>query len=112
MECVVTKCCPPENRDPTDARLANCRPGVVGEIGILQPAAVLITGKRATKRVLDDGSLNGFLDSVLNPLRSAALNVPVVPLLPVISGSLAPRQRYSYEGYVDAIAARVSGSSV
>lgn len=112
MECVVTKCCPPENRDPTDARLANCRPDFVREIGTLQPAAVLISGRHATKRALDDESLDGFLDSVLDPLRSVALNVPVVPLLPVVSGSLAPRQRYSYEGYVDAIAARVSGSSV
>ena len=109
MGCVVTKCCPPENRDPTDARLANCRPDFVGEIGTRQPAAVLTTGKHATKGALDDESLNGFLYSVLDPLRSAAVNVPVVPLLHVVSRSLAPRQGYSYVGYTAAVSDTITG---
>lgn len=80
MECVVTvdaKCYPPGNRDPTDAGLANCRPYLVGEVGTLQPAAVL--------------------------------NVPVVPLLPVVSGSLAPRLGYSYGEYTAAVSETVAG---
>jgi len=79
----AVKCHPPENRDPTDAELANCRPYLVREVEAVAPRAVLATGKHATRTVLalDDRRLDGFVDSVLEPFDSDALGVPVVPLL-------------------------------
>ncbi|MEF8829535.1 MAG: uracil-DNA glycosylase [Haloarcula sp.] len=111
----AVKCHPPGNRDPTDAELTNCRPYLVEEVEASEPAAVLTTGKHATETVLalDGESLDGFLDSVLEPRASEALGVPVVPLLhPSYQEVWLSRLGYSYEGYVDAIAARVDGSSV
>jgi uracil-DNA glycosylase family 4 len=111
----AVKCHPPENRDPTDAELANCRPYLVEEVETIEPAAVLTTGKHATETVLalDSESLDGFLGSVLEPRASEALGVPVVPLLhPSYQEVWLSRLGYSYEGYVDAIATRVDGSAV
>ncbi|MFC7026939.1 uracil-DNA glycosylase family protein [Halomicroarcula sp. GCM10025324] len=102
----AVKCHPPENRDPTDEELTNCRPYLVEEVGTVAPMAVLTTGKHATRTVLalDDESLDGFLDSVLEPRRSEALGVPVVPLLhPSYQKVWLSRLGYSYEGYVRAI---------
>nr|WP_191450324.1 MULTISPECIES: uracil-DNA glycosylase [Haloarcula] len=107
----AVKCHPPENRDPTDAELANCRPYLVEEVEAIEPAAVLTTGKHATKTVLalDDDSLDGFLDSVLDPLQSEALSVPVVPLLhPSYQEVWLSRLGYSYDEYTAAIADTVT----
>ncbi|RLM40070.1 uracil-DNA glycosylase family protein [Haloarcula sp. Atlit-120R] len=108
----AVKCHPPENRDPTDAELANCRPYLVGEVEAVEPAAVVTTGRHATETVLslDDTSLDGFLDSVLDPRRSEALGVPVVPLLhPSYQEVWLSRLGYDRTEYVDAIAETVAG---
>lgn len=108
----AVKCHPPGNRDPTDAELTNCRPYLVKEVEAIEPAAVLTTGKHATKTVLalDNESLDGFLDSVLEPRASEALGVPVVPLLhPSYQEVWLSRLGYSYDEYVAAIAEMVAG---
>jgi len=108
----AVKCHPPGNRDPTDAELSNCRPYLVEEVEAVEPAAVVTTGKHATKTVLalDDAALDGFLDSVLDPRRSEALGVPVVPLLhPSYQEVWLSRLGYDRGAYVDAIAETVAG---
>jgi DNA polymerase len=108
----AVKCHPPGNRDPTDAELANCRPYLVREVRAVEPAAVVTTGKHATETVLalDDAALGGFLDSVLDPRRSAALGVPVVPLLhPSYQEVWLSRLGYDRGEYVAAIAETVAG---
>ncbi|MDQ2073793.1 uracil-DNA glycosylase [Haloarcula sp. NS06] len=107
----AVKCHPPGNRDPTETELANCRPYLVREVETVEPAAVVTTGKHATKTVLalDDNSLDSFLDSVLDPRQSEALCVPVVPLLhPSYQEVWLSRLGYDYGGYVDAIAETVA----
>jgi len=72
------------------------------------PDAVLTTGKHATETVLalDGESLDGFLDSVLDPRASDALGVPVVPLLhPSCQEVWLSRLGYERAEYVEAIAA-------
>jgi len=106
----AVKCHPPGNRDPTSEELTNCRPYLVAEVETVAPDTVLTTGKHATVTVLalDDESLDGFLDSVLEPRTSATLGVPVVPLLhPSYQEVWLSRLGYDREGYVDAIAAAV-----
>ncbi|MBX0322595.1 uracil-DNA glycosylase [Halomicroarcula sp. F13] len=106
----AVKCHPPENRDPTDEELANCRPYLVEEVETVAPRAVLTTGRHATETVLalDDDSLDGFLDSVLTVRRSETLGVPVVPLLhPSYQEVWLSRLGYDYEAYVAAIAETV-----
>ena len=106
----AVKCHPPGNRDPTDEELANCRPYLRDEIETVVPRAVLPTGKHATRSVLalDGTALEGFLDAVLEPRRSEALSVPVIPLLhPSYQEVWLARLGYDYEAYVDAISERV-----
>ncbi|EMA03767.1 DNA polymerase [Haloarcula vallismortis] len=110
----AVKCHPPGNRDPTGAELGNCRPYLVEEVETVKPAAVVTTGKHATKTVLalDDAALDGFLDSVLTPRRNEALGVPVVPLLhPSYQEVWLSRLGYDRETYVDAITDAVAGVS-
>lgn len=79
----AVKCHPPENRDPTEQELANCRPYLVEEVE----------------------TLDGFLDSVLEPRESDAFGVPVVPLLhPSYQEVWLSRLGYDYDEYVDEIA--------
>jgi DNA polymerase len=107
----AVNCHPPANRDPTAEELANCRPYLVEEVAAVDPRAVLTTGKHATETVLalDGGSLDGFLDAVLDRFESASLGVPVVPLLhPSYQEVWLSRLGYSHEGYIEAIADTVA----
>ena len=109
----AVKCHPPENRDPTSEELENCRPYLVEEVGTVAPQAVLTTGKHATETVLalDGDRLDGFLDSVLEPRTSEALDVPVVPLLhPSYQEVWLSRLGYGYDEYAGAIAETVTGA--
>lgn len=106
----AVNCHPPGNRDPTSEELDNCRSYLVEEVETVAPQALLTTGKHATATVLalDGESLDGFLDSVLEPRDSDALGVPVVPLLhPSYQEVWLSRLDYTYDEYVDAIAAAV-----
>ena len=110
----AVKCHPAGNRDPTEQELANCRPYLAAEVETVAPSAVVTTGKHATETVLalDGETLDGFLDSVLEPLESDALGVPVVPLLhPSYQEVWLSRLGYSRGEYVEEIGSTVSPSA-
>lgn len=104
----AVKCHPPGNRDPTDAERANCRPYLVDEIAQVAPDAVLTTGKHATASVFgaDGGSLDGFLDRVLEPVETTLGTV--VPLLhPSYQEVWLSRLGHTRESYLAALDARL-----
>jgi DNA polymerase len=97
---------PGDNREPTAEERANCRPYLVEEIEEVDPTAVLATGKHATKSVLavEGQRLDGFLDSVLEPVDCEALGTTLVPLVhPSYQEVWIGRLGYTREEYVDAI---------
>ncbi len=107
----AVKCFPADgegsNREPTPEERANCRPYLQAEIEQVDPAAVVPTGKHATKSVLalTDHALDGFIDSVLNPLACPDLGTTVVPLLhPSYQNVWIPRIGHSPQSYQAAIA--------
>ncbi|SEW26755.1 uracil-DNA glycosylase [Natrinema salifodinae] len=71
------------NREPTPEERANCRTHLLTELETIEPTVVLATGKHATKTVLaaEDRDLDGFIDSVLDPVRCERLDVVLVPIL-------------------------------
>jgi DNA polymerase len=73
----------PSNREPTAEERANCRPYLREAIRTVDPDAVVATGKHATQSVLAmaDRTLDGFLDSVLDPVELAVLDTTLVPVL-------------------------------
>ncbi|MFB6166114.1 MAG: uracil-DNA glycosylase family protein [Haloarculaceae archaeon] len=73
----------PTNREPTADERANCRPHLRAEVEQVDPAAVVTTGRHATASVLaaDGVELESFLETVLEPVESAALETTVVALL-------------------------------
>ncbi|ELZ90630.1 MULTISPECIES: uracil-DNA glycosylase [Haloferax] len=83
----AVKCFPSDgegsNRAPTAAEKANCRDHLVSELEAVDPDVVVPTGRHATESVLalDDASLDGFLDTVLDPVESERFGYTVVPLL-------------------------------
>nr|WP_328821263.1 uracil-DNA glycosylase [Natronorubrum halalkaliphilum] len=74
---------PTSNREPAPEERANCRGHLLTEIETVEPDVVLATGKHATKTVLaaEDRHLEGFIDSVLEPVRCDRLGVWLVPIL-------------------------------
>ncbi|MEF8786975.1 MAG: uracil-DNA glycosylase family protein [Haloarculaceae archaeon] len=107
----AVKCFPADgkgsNREPTPEERANCRPYLRSEIEQVDPDAVVTTGKHATKSVLalTDHALDGFLDSVLEPLACSALGVTVVPLLhPSYQDVWIPRIGHTPDSYREAVA--------
>ena len=104
----AVKCFPGDgegsNREPTAEERANCRPYLVEEIETVAPDCILATGKHATQSLFAVGgrSLDGFLDSVLEPAHVDGLAAPVVPLVhPSYQEVWIPRLGYDYAGYVD-----------
>lgn len=71
------------NREPTAEERTNCRPYLREEVELVSPDVVLPTGKHATRSTfaLVGCPMNGFLESVLDPVESPELGVTVVPLL-------------------------------
>jgi DNA polymerase len=96
----------PTNREPTAEERANCRPFLLTEIEQVEPAAVVTTGKHATKSVLAaaDRDIDGFLDAVLEPVPCPDLDTTVVPLLhPSYQDVWLSRLDHTHESYVAAI---------
>ncbi|WP_135821879.1 uracil-DNA glycosylase [Halostella litorea] len=94
------------NREPTAAERANCRDHLRTELAQVTPDAVLATGKHATQSLLaaDGRALDGFVDSVLDPVGVESLGVDVLPLLhPSYQDVWLGRLGYDREGYVAAI---------
>lgn len=110
----AVRCHPADNRDPTEEELANCRPYLREEIAIVDPRAVVTTGKHATASVLaaegEGETVDGFLDAVLDPKPCPSLGTVVVPVLhPSYQEVWMGRLGYDYEEYVAAIAETLAG---
>ncbi|WP_226482132.1 uracil-DNA glycosylase [Natrinema amylolyticum] len=97
---------PSSNREPTPEERANCRTHLLTELETIDPTVVLATGKHATKTVLaaEDRELDGFVDSVLEPVRCERLDVWLVPILhPSYQDVWIGRLGYEPEEYLTAI---------
>lgn len=106
---------PTTNREPTTEERANCRSHLLTELEHIDPVVVLATGKHATKTVLaaererrdendDQPRLEGFVDSVLEPVRCDELGVRLVPVFhPSYQDVWIGRQGYEPGEYRDAI---------
>jgi uracil-DNA glycosylase family 4 len=84
----AVKCFPAEesgesNREPTSEELATCRTHLLTELDEVAPSVVVATGKHATDSLLavEGERVDGFVDSVLDPVDCPRLGRPVVPLL-------------------------------
>jgi DNA polymerase len=106
----AVKCFPADgtggNREPTAAERANCRPYLREEIGAVDPGAVVPTGAHATRSVFafDGCTVDGFLDRVLEPVASDALDTTVVPLLhPSYQDVWVQRLGYDADSYRAAV---------
>jgi uracil-DNA glycosylase len=99
---------PTGNREPTDDELANCHAHLLTEVETLDPDVVLATGKHATTSVLaaEDRTLDGFIDSILEPLRCERLDTWLVPILhPSYQDVWIVRMGYEPEEYLAEIGA-------
>jgi uracil-DNA glycosylase family 4 len=95
------------NREPSRKERANCRPYLEAEITDIEPRTVIGTGKHATTSLLatEGRSLDGFVDSILEPVALDGLGTTLVPILhPSYQAVWLSRLDYTYEGYLDAIA--------
>ena len=100
------------NREPTSEERANCRPYLETEIEEIEPRAVVATGKHATTSLLatEGKSIDGFLDSILEPVALESLETTLVPVLhPSYQAVWLSRLDYTHEGYLDAIAETLAG---
>ncbi|PCR91905.1 uracil-DNA glycosylase [Natrinema ejinorense] len=94
------------NREPTAEERANCRTHLLSELEAVDPAVVLATGKHATTTVLaaEGRELEGFVDSVLEPVWCTRLDVWLVPILhPSYQDVWVGRLGYEPEAYLAAI---------
>ena len=49
----IVKCRPPENRDPTPAEAASCRPFLERQLALIQPRIILAVGRIAAQNLLN-----------------------------------------------------------
>ena len=106
----AVKCFPADgdggNREPTAEELSTCFDHLDTEIRQVDPSVVVTTGKHATRVVLDHEGLelDGFVDSILEPVECPDLGVVVVPVLhPAYQHVWLSRLGYDRAGYVRAI---------
>ena len=71
------------NREPTDGELSNCRTHLESELAVVDPAVVVATGRHATETLLafEGRALDGFLNSVCEPVDLPDLGVTLLPIL-------------------------------
>ncbi len=74
---------PSTNREPTPAERRRCGVHLRAEIEAVAPEVVVTTGKHATESVanLAGHTVDGFLDSVLEPLACPDFGVTLLPIL-------------------------------
>lgn len=104
----AVKCFPSDdasesNREPTATERANCRPYLLEEVAQVDPAAVVATGKHATRSLFaaEGRNLDGFLETVLDPVACPTVGAPVVPLLhPSYQEVWLSRLGYAHDEYV------------
>ena len=111
----AVKCFPADggggNREPTADELANCFAHLEAEIRGVDPAVVVTTGKHATRTVLDHEGieLDGFVDSILDPIECERLGTTVLPVLhPSYENVWLARLGYEREAYVAGIGERIA----
>ena len=98
------------NREPTAAEREQCRPHLRDEIDRVDPEVVVPTGKHATISVLafEDRSVDGFLESVGQPVDCPTLGVTVLPILhPSYEEVWRSRLGYDAESYREQIASHL-----
>ncbi|MEY7850206.1 uracil-DNA glycosylase family protein [Natrarchaeobius sp. A-rgal3] len=94
------------NREPTPEEGDNCRTHLLAELDLVDPEVVLATGKHATATVLaaEGRELEGFLETVLEPIRCETLGVHLVPVVhPSYQDVWIGRLGYEPEEYLAAI---------
>jgi len=71
------------NREPTAQERENCRAHLERELDTVEPAVVVATGKHATASALalDGRELDGFVDSILEPVDLDAVDATLLPIL-------------------------------
>jgi uracil-DNA glycosylase family 4 len=98
------------NREPTPAERRTCRGHLETELGRVDPAVVVATGKHATQSVLalDGRALDGFLDAVLEPVDLDAADATLLPILhPSYQEVWLSRLGYTDDEYEAAIRERL-----
>ncbi|QIB72980.1 uracil-DNA glycosylase [Halogeometricum borinquense] len=98
------------NREPTATERANCRMHLETELDAIEPEVVVSTGKHATATMLafDGRELDGFLDTVLDPVELDAFDVMLLPLLhPSYQDVWLSRLGYTESEYREAIRERL-----
>ncbi|MFC4359472.1 uracil-DNA glycosylase family protein [Halobium salinum] len=110
----AVKCFPADgegsNREPTAEERANCRGHLEAEIDAVDPEVVVATGKHATTSLLsfEDRTLDGFVDSVLEPIDLPSLGTTLLPVLhPSYRDIWVSRLGYTTEEYLEAMAAEL-----
>lgn len=109
----AVKCFPSDgvgsNREPTGEERSNCRPYLLAEIEAIEPECVVPTGRHATASLLAAAgrSLDGFLETVLEPIETDRLP-PLLPILhPSYQNVWIDRLGYDPETYERAIGERL-----
>lgn len=100
-------------REPTPEERATCREHLLTEVATVAPRVLATTGKHATQSALAaaDRDLDGFLDSVLDPVPCPELGVTVLPLVhPSYRDVWIARLGYDYHEYVDAVRERIDAA--
>ncbi len=104
---------PSTNREPTAAERANCRDHLRAEIEQIDPDAVVATGKHAASSMLafEDRTVDGFVDSVLEPVKLDSLGVTLVPILhPAYRDVWLSRLGYDKRSYLDDLRATLDAA--
>lgn len=72
----ILKCRPPDNRDPTPAEAASCRPFLERQIALIQPRIILAVGRIAAQNLLDTDTQIGKLRGRVHHFGTA--RIPLV----------------------------------
>jgi DNA polymerase len=80
----VVKCRPPDNRDPTAAEIAACRPYLASQVELIRPLVVVSLGNFATKLLLET-------DQGITKVRGKAYPVGEFQLVPTYHPAAALR---------------------
>ncbi|WP_228434552.1 uracil-DNA glycosylase [Natrarchaeobaculum aegyptiacum] len=102
---------PTTNREPTPEEREACRRHLLTELETVDPDAVVATGKHATASLLaaEGRELDGFLETVLEPVACERLETWLVPVLhPSYQDVWIDRLGYDPESYLTAIGAAIA----
>ena len=95
-----------DNREPTDEELRTCFSHLSTELDRVDPAVVVATGRHAARILLgrEGIELDGFVESVLDPVECPTLGVTVLPILhPAYQHVWLSRLGYDRDSYVAAL---------